>query len=296
MSRFVDIDLTGLPPPSVVEALDFETILATWIDDMVARMATLNVAYDVETLESDPAKKIEEAGSFRELLVRSRINDAAQAVMAALALGSDLDQLAAYYGVQRLVVTPATDDAPAVLETDAALRRRMQLAPEAFAAAGPEGAYRFHALTVDGTIKDVQVLAPAPGQVHVLPLIGSGDGTPGNDLLERVRARLLESDIKPLTDMLTVRAPTIVNYVVTASLVVAEGPDPEVVRKASEDNAKNYVASRHLIGLPVRISALFAALHVAGVEQVTLSSPTADVVPAEDAAAFATSVTVSVMP
>lgn len=293
MSRFTDIDLTGLLPPRVVEALDFEVTLEAWLADMIARLGELGIVYDVGGLETDPGKIVIEAGSYREIIVRSRINSAARAVLLAFAQQGDLEQLAAYYGVQRRVVTPATEDTPAVMETDDSLRRRVQLAPEALAAAGPEGAYQFHALTVDPTIKDVAVLNPAPGQVHVLPLINTGNGAPSNALIERVRARLLQKDIKPLTDILTVRAPIIVNYAVTASLTIAEGPDPQVVRKAAEDKAKAYVASRHMTGRPVRRSALFAALHVPGVELVSLSSPSADVVPAEDAAAYATAVTVS---
>lgn len=71
------------------------------------------------------------------------MNDAARAIMPAYAVGVDLDNIAALFGIVRFVITPADPQtgAPAVMESDADFRRRMVLAPEGFSVAGPEGAY-----------------------------------------------------------------------------------------------------------------------------------------------------------
>jgi phage-related baseplate assembly protein len=293
MTRFVAIDLAGMNPPDVVERLDYEAILVALKADLVARLAAVGIAYNVQDLESDPAVKVLEVADYRELITRGRINDAARAVMLAYAHKSDLDHLGVYYGVARRVVTPADGDTPAVFELDESLRARIQLAPEAFSSAGAEGAYQFHTLTVDTSVKDVAVLTQeGSGHVHVIPLTSTGNGVPANTLLERIRGRLLERKIKPLTDIITVRAPAVTNYTVQATLEIGAGPDPTVVRAAAQASALLYIAARHRVGFPVRRNGVIAALGVAGVENITLASPAADIVPAEDGVAFATAVTV----
>jgi phage-related baseplate assembly protein len=294
MSRFVAVDLTGLTPPDVVETLVYEDILAELKADCVARMEAAGVEYNVQTLESDPVVKVLEVAAYRELLLRARVNDAARAIMLAFAQKSDLDHLGVYYGVVRQLVQAATSSTPAVYEADGRLRSRIQLAPEALSTAGPEGAYAFHTMTVDPTIKSVQVYTPAPGEVHVLPLTSVGNGIPSANLLSKIRSRLNEEDIRPLTDMVYVRSPYVQEFTVSVNLSVADGPDPNVVKAAAVAGINAYLSSRHKVGAPIRVSGLVAAAMVPGVEDLDVTSPIADIEPAQDAVAYATSITVSV--
>jgi phage-related baseplate assembly protein len=295
MSRFVAVDLTGLTPPDVVETLVYEDILAELKADCVARMEAAGVDYNVQMLESDPVVKVLEVAAYREMLLRARVNDAARAVMLAFAQKMDLEHLGVYYGVKRQIVTPATDTTPAVYETDARLRSRVQLAPEALSTAGPEGAYEFHTMSLDTSIKSVRVYSPVPGEVHVLPLTNVGNGTPSASLLSRIRVRLAEEDIRPLTDMVYVRAPAVQEFTVSVNLSIADGPDPLVVKAAALASINAYLESRHKVGTPVMVSGLIAASMVPGVEDVELVSPAADVEPPEDAVAYATMKTVTVV-
>jgi phage-related baseplate assembly protein len=291
--RFTAINLSGMDAPDVVERLDYEQILAEMKALAVAKLAAEGIAYDVDALESDPAVKVLEVAAYRELVLRARVNTAARAVMLAYASGRDLEHLGAYFGVKRMVVTPAANGNPVVMEDDERLRERIQLAPEALSTCGPVGAYRFHAMTVDGAIKHVGVLKPAPGEVHVLPLTIHGDGTPPLDLLQRIRLRLLDDTLRPLTDVVTVRAPGKVAYTVEVALDVAYGPDPGIVRAAAEARVRAYVAERHRVGLVVALAGIIAAAKVAGVDNVHVASPPADVAPAADQFAHAAAVTVS---
>lgn len=295
MSRFVDIDLSSQPKPDVVEALDYETIKAQVIADAVERLALAGIPYNVAALESDPVVKVLEVCAYRELLLRQRVNDAARAVMLAYAYGTDLDNRADYFGVKREIVTPAdpANGKAEVREADDRFRERIQLAPEAFAAAGPEGAYQFHTFGVDTSIVDVAVLNPVPGHIHVLPLVSAGDGLPSSDLLERVRARLKEPKIKPLTDILTVRAPAPVSYAINANVRIGAGPDRTLVVARARANVAAYAASRRRIGYDVPLSGIIAALHVAGVDSVDLLEPLASVVSSGDAVAIVSAITVS---
>ena len=143
---FTPIDLSKLPPPPVVEPLDFEAIRADLLADFIARYPEFSAV-----VESEPVLKLFEAWAYRELLLRQRINDAARSVMIATAGGADLEHLAALFGVERLTG-----------EDDHALRYRSQLAIESFSVAGPAGAYMFHGLSASDAIKDLDVTSPAP--------------------------------------------------------------------------------------------------------------------------------------
>ncbi|MEH6565288.1 MAG: baseplate assembly protein, partial [Halopseudomonas sp.] len=101
MSSFTAVDLSQLPPPQVVEPLDFETIFAR----KLAQLIELDPQFDA-LVESDPAYKILQVSAYDELLLRQRVNEAARAVMLAYAQDADLDQLAANFNVQRLLITP----------------------------------------------------------------------------------------------------------------------------------------------------------------------------------------------
>lgn len=143
---FTGVDLSRLPAPQVIEPLDFETILA----QSLAQFQVYFPAFDA-TLESEPVMKLIQLFAYRELVLRQRLNDAARAVMPAFATGPDLDALAALFGVERFILTPADPEVgiAEVLESDTDFRRRMVLAPEGFSVAGPVGAYIFHALSAD---------------------------------------------------------------------------------------------------------------------------------------------------
>lgn len=132
------IDLSQLPAPQIVDVPDFETLLAERKAEFVALHPKDEQEAVIRTLEleSEPVTKLLQENAYRELLLRQRINEAAQAVMVAYAMGGDLDQLAANYNVKRLTVIPADDDAvppvAAVMESDEALRLRVPAAFEGF--------------------------------------------------------------------------------------------------------------------------------------------------------------------
>lgn len=278
MSGFTDIDLSQLPAPDVVEALDYEQILGEMRADLIARDPDFSAL-----VESDPAMKVLEVAAYREALLRQRVNDAARAVMLAHATGADLDNLAANMSVQRITVDPGDADArpsrPAVMESDAALRRRAQLAPEGLSTAGPAGAYVFHALSVPDVL-DADVRSPRPGVVEVAVLSREGDGTASAEVLSAVSAAVNDEFVRPLTDTVVVRSAELLHYSVQADLQVYAGPDGEIVRRAARDALREYVDKCHAFGREVSLSGLYAALHRAGVRAAQMTAPTSDICPA----------------
>ncbi|CAJ0743683.1 baseplate J/gp47 family protein [Ralstonia mannitolilytica] len=290
------IDLSQLPPPDVVEALDFETIFA-------ARKARLISLYPPERrdeiaavleLESEPLVLCLQENAYRELVLRQRINEAAQAVMLAYAKGADLEQIAALFELERLQIKPADPVAgtPAVMEEDSDLRMRIQLAPQSFSVAGPEGAYRSHALNTDGRVLDASATSPQPCEVLVTVLSREGDGTAPQDLLDKVAAGLRSDDVRPLTDLVTVQSARILPYQVAATIYTFPGPDSSVVLELARKRLAVYVEGCHRLGREVAVSGLHAALHVDGVERVELHEPAGNVAADLTQAPFCTAINV----
>jgi phage-related baseplate assembly protein len=211
------------------------------------------------------------------------VNDAAKAVLVPFAIGADLDNLASFFGVDR-----------AASEDDTSLRFRLISAPDAFAAAGPIGAYVFHAKTASPLfVKDVGVRSPTPGAVLVSILSREpGKGTPSFDLLQTVRARLNRPDIKPLTVALTVQGASITSIDVTLTLLIPPGPDPVIIRNVAEKAIRAYAEERHAVGKIWRWKGLVAAAKVPGVEDVAQFMPLTDIDPGLDGAVFMNSLTI----
>ncbi|MBF4113343.1 baseplate assembly protein [Enterobacter cloacae] len=278
------IDLSQLPAPQIVDVPDFETLLAERKAAFVALYPADEQAAVARTLafESEPITKQLQESTYREVLLRQRINEAAQAVMVAYALGGDLDQLAANYNVNRLTVTPADNDAvppiAAVLESDDALRLRVPAAFEGLSVAGPTAAYEFHARSVDGRVADASATSPAPADVVLTVLSREGDGTADSDLLAVVEKALNSESVRPVADRLTVRSADIIPYSVEATIFLYPGPEAEPVMAAAKASLQKYIASQTRLGRDIRRSAIYAALHVEGVQRVELASPLVDVV------------------
>lgn len=229
------IDLSQLPPPQVVETLSFEDLF----EDRKARLLELYpedqreaIAHTLE-LESEPIVMLLQENAYREMLLRQRINEAAQAVMVAYAIGSDLDQLGANNNTLRLTITPADSEAippvEAAMESDADFRQRIPAAFEGMSVAGPTGAYEFHALSADGKVADASAISPAPALVTVTILSREGDGTASHELLAKVDAALNDQAVRPVADRLTVQSASIINYEIDALLYIYPGPAQEPI-------------------------------------------------------------------
>lgn len=283
---FTAIDLSQIPAPDVIETLDYETIYAETLARLLALMP------DFEALESDPATKVLQACAYMRLLDRQRVNDAAQAVMLAYARGADLDNLGAFFGVARLVLTPADEEAgtAAVMEEDEDFRYRITIAPEGYSVAGPRGAYEYFALSASGAVASARPVSPAPAQVAVTILARDGTGIPSAELLATVAAALNDEEVRPLGDRVTVLPATVKTYAIEAEITTFDGPDTAVVLAAAQANAEKFAAANRKLGRDITLSALNAALFVGGTQKVRITSPAADIVNDDTEAAHCTGI------
>ena len=294
------IDLSQLPAPNVVEQLDYESLFAE-------RKSTLISLYPPEqqeaisrtlSLESEPLVKLLQENAYREVILRQRVNEAARAVMVAYATGSDLDQLAANNGVQRLVLKPADSTTipptDAVMESDSDLRMRIPQAFEGLSVAGPSGAYEYHGRSADGRVADISVISPTPANVTISVLSREANGVAPEDLLVKVRNALNDENVRPIADRVLVQSASVVSYEIDATLFLYPGPESEPITQAAEEKLKAYISAQHRLGRDIRLSAIYAALHVEGVQRVELAVPQVDIVLDKTQASFCTHYAIAV--
>ncbi|EKP5975771.1 baseplate J/gp47 family protein, partial [Escherichia coli] len=232
------VDLSQLPEPAIIAEPDFEAILADTKAMMIAsypaeQREAVSAALE---LESEPLNVIAQTMSFREMLLRQRVNEGARACMLSHSAGTDLDNLAGNMNTKRLVITPATDTTDAVMESDTSLRLRAQRAYDGLSVAGPSGAYEYFARSASGLVRDARAISPSPANVTVSILSTEGDGTATEALLNTVRAVLNAEDTRPVADRLTVQSARIMTWRLNAKLYFYPGPESEPILAAAESS------------------------------------------------------------
>ena len=250
-------ELAGLPSPQVLETLRFETVFDALLRDFQVRYPQYSAL-----LASDPAIKLIEVAAYRELLLRSRINEAARANLLAFAVGNDLEHLGAFYGVTRL---PQEQDEP--------LRRRIRARIMGFANAGGAAHYRYWALSASPEVADVAVDSPGPGRVRISVLPTGHSDTVPESLLETVRATVMRDDVRVLTDTVEVVP---VSLVPVAQIWLY--PDtPMAVFDGLTQRLTQSMAQAAVLGWDLTRSWLIGQLQQSGVHKVELISPDANI-------------------
>lgn len=276
----MQVDLSKLPAPDVIETISFEAILETMVNDLINRYPSI---YDTIQLESEPVRKLLEVSAYRELVLRARYNDEARALLLAHAKGANLDHIGStYYDENRLTITEENSNTvpptPAVMETDDAYRYRLSMKPESYSVAGPRDAFKFHALSASGTVKDASVISPEGGTTQVFILAHGGSGIPDEALLTIVSSALNSETVRPLSEEVIVSPATIKNYVLDIDLVLFSGATVPLALAAANEALDEYVASSHLLDFDIHRSAIDASAHQTGVKKVVINSPAADVI------------------
>ena len=295
------VDLSKLDAPKVLEDLDFESLLADRKTEFIALFPQDERPFWQArlSLESEPITKLLQEVVYLQLMERNRINNAAKATMLAYASGSDLDVIAANYNVKRQVIQEANNNVtpkiPEILEDDTSLRLRTQLAFEGLSVAGPRSAYIFHALSAHPDVADVSVVSPQPANVTVTILSRNGQGEADENLLNVVRAKLNDDDIRPIGDRVIVQSAVIQSYEIRAKLHLYRGPEYEPIKAAALKKLTAYTEEKHRLGRDISLSGIYAALHLEGVQRVELISPTADIVLPSSKSAYCTAINLEIV-
>ena len=192
--------------------------------------------------------------------------------------GFVIGQIATIVDPVALVTTVSNTDATSGggdEETDEELTARILLAPGAFSVAGPIDAYKSFTFAVDTTIEDVSVENPTPGVV-VVTLVLEGGEVPGAPLIALVDAALSADETRPLTDSVTVQAPSEVQYAIALTYYIAESDSGQATEiQAAVDAAilAWITFQRSALGRDVNPSQLIADIVGAGAKRLVLTTP-----------------------
>jgi phage-related baseplate assembly protein len=122
---------------------------------------------------------------------------------------------------------------------------------------------------------DVHAFSPADGRVTVVPLLAGGQ-IPGQDVLEAIAETLEDRGIRPLTDKVTVEAPSPVPYNTTIVYYISRSRASEV--PAIQTAVNSAVAAYQLwqkskLGRDINPSELIARVMAAGALRVVPTVP-----------------------
>lgn len=283
------IDISRLPAPDAIEALDYEALYAAFKVRFLAFWQTQRAinpalpAYDVQSLETDPAGIVGEAWSYLRLMDRQRVNDAFLALLSAYAKGSNLEGIAAGRNLARIVIVPATSSAAAIMEGDDALLRRYLLSFDVPASASA-GRYLYDAWTAwpqsaDKTLglwdarANGRAIHGRVGDTDVV-VIGPEGRLPTPAELASVRAAVTHPDRAPEAVAISVMAASRVEYAVSLVLEVpAVGPSPDVLKAEAIKRVTAAAKDRTLIGGEIPAGLLSGSAFGVGIIKVRDRAP-----------------------
>ncbi|MGE8942702.1 baseplate assembly protein [Leptospira interrogans] len=264
MSDGTLFDLSSFPPPEAIEELGFATLFSAFKTNMIFRMPEIS---PVLALESEPMTKLGQTYCYLETLTRARVNDAVRANLLAFAAGSDLDHLAVFYDVVRLVG-----------ESDAALRRRTILTIQGRSTGGTVPRYRAIALGASVRVADAIVYRIGTDPtIHVAVYATDNDGLADAPLLDAVRNALANPASRMVNDTILVSSAVFQVVNVAANVwLLPEAPDAllDVLPTTLRDR---WLAETGL-GFDLTHSWLTARLMVPGIQRVDITSPAENVV------------------
>ncbi|EHE6924446.1 TPA: baseplate J/gp47 family protein [Vibrio cholerae] len=239
------IEIYQLPPPEVVQQLDASFIRTR----MLKRYAELSNTSVPKA--GDPLYFAFSAMSEEVTRARQEFQDISLENMVAFSSGANLQHL----GVARPVEKYPT-------ETDEQYRRRIQMAPEGFSTAGPDGAYIFHALNAHEDVLDAYPLSPSEVTVNLYIVSRKNDGVATPELCDIVYKHVDAQSKRPLSDKLSVLPASINRYRIEVALHMPTGPGEQQTLKLAEQRLQKLANDTHRLGGEVSFSAIYAAAHV----------------------------------
>ena len=282
------VDFSQLPEPNLIQELDYESIFNERKEKFIALYPATeqNQWRTILNRESDPVVKVLQENAYLELLYRNKCNADARSLLLAYAEGSDLDHLAlTEYGLIRLIVTPADNSvvppSPAIYESDERLRERCLLSFDGMNTAGSANAYRYFALSADGRVDGIKVKSDEETPCFldiVITQVDSENGAASAELIQIVQTALDPDTVRPVGDRPTVKSSIATNYQIEASLYVGKNAEDALLLEAANIRLDKYIKNAQKNGESIYLSAIYAALHVDGIERVEIISPTSDLV------------------
>lgn len=222
--------------------------------------------------------------AYREMLLRSAINETGKQNLVAFASGVMLDYLGQFFGVTRLAG-----------ESDDNLRERIRLAPETYSTTGSRRAYIYHAMTADERVIDAEAIN-VDNRVQVYVLTDT-ESVP-DELIDKVQKAVNDDKHRPLSDYVTTFPAIAHPYELMVELVVQADTNRTELEKQVHSQLDALVHKlRSKLGLFVVPSQIIQAIQHSSIEQIIIKEPSQliSVLPYEYALCTQMNITISEM-
>jgi phage-related baseplate assembly protein len=189
-------------------------------------------------------------------------------------------------------------------------RARLQMLPESFSVAGPDGAYEFWARTANPGITDTKVWMPdlniadfatflspwgitdaqgfyeelfsyfrksgtGPGNVNVTVLMKDGE-LPSEEIKDQILETLSDRRVRPLTDFVHVKYPELVEYIIEGEYWIrtADAVKAQSIIDSVDLAVERFVSwQRNILGRDINPSYLHQLIMECGVKWVVINEP-----------------------
>lgn len=160
-------------------------------------------------------------------------------------------------------------------ESDTAYYNRMRESEESYTTAGPRGSYIYHAKAVSSQISDVSAESPQDGVADIRIMLYGGE-LPSEELIKEVQAYLSADDIRPMTDKVTVAAPTTVDFDIELTYYIPKDKEASTkeIKRAVDLAVESYeLWQTSKMGRDINPSYFYAILMDSGIKRADIKKP-----------------------
>ncbi len=151
----------------------------------------------------------------------------------------------------------------------------MRASMDAYSCAGAKGAYAYYARKASSEITDVVVNTPAPGEVNIYAVVGSGE-IAGEEIKSAILEACSEDIVRPLTDKVSVKDVETISYDIDLKYYV---PLNSAYSYKEIEDSVNTAVEKYIewqcskIGRDINPSELYGLIMNTGVKRIELISP-----------------------
>lgn len=274
--RYPILDPTRLGRMLVLDSLDSEAMLRARLTLLKQIWATRDppaaAQFDVDGLEFDPLKINQELNVAVQLQLEDRVNQAARATTTAYAIGTDLEAIASRYpgGVPRMAG-----------ESDDHYRRRIWASPNPLSPHGPAESYVFWALSSIPNVRDASAVKVRPSltvdpTIIITVMKEGADPVPTASELIEVRRYIIDERRAAITDVLSIRAPRVIEVRYLIGLWLYPGPDKQIVIDNVQLSLEALVERQRWLGYDHMLDAIRGAVMLQDVHSCEIREPFTD--------------------
>lgn len=161
------------------------------------------------------------------------------------------------------------------IESDDSFRERVYLYPSSYSTAGPADAYVYWAKTYSSAIGSVRAVRMSPGHVYIYFLMADGS-VPTTAVREALQEYMDSENIRPMTDVVTVRKPYTVNFQVSVTYYIkfSDSQYASTIQERVEQAIDDYITWQTIeIGRDINPDELTRRIIDAGAKRCVISSP-----------------------